>query len=197
MVFTKNFQFVALAVVVAAAAVMAFFYLGQPTTAGPTGDKAVLEDGGNINLALQLAQNSRGPTIEGEPTAIYGKIMKYQDAVNAVGSSVVSEGESQAWKSDRPVHVYLLEGDFNTTRIGNDYVSDWVQTILIIDSETGTLMQRTTHRLAGKIDTSGFSPIEILENTKGVPAREVTSFDRPEAVPAAEATPAPRDTQSR
>jgi hypothetical protein len=196
MTFTKTFQIVALAVVVAAA-VLAFLYFSQPTTAGSTGDRAILEDGGNINRALEIAQNSRGPSIEGEPTGIYGKIMKYQDAVKAFGSLVVSQGESQAWKFERPVHVYLLEGDFTNMRIGDDFISDWAQTILIVDAETGTLMLRTTHRLAGKIDTSGFAQLEILENTKGVPAGEVTSFDRPEVVPVSAATPAPRDAQSR
>jgi hypothetical protein len=196
MAFTKTFQIVALAVVVAAA-VLAFLYFNQHTTAGSTGDRAILEEGGNFNRALEIAQNSRGPSIEGAPTAIYGKIMKYQDVVNAFGSSSVSEGESQAWKFERPVHVYLLEGDFTDTRIGSDYVSDWVQTILIIDEETGTLMRRTTHRLARKVDTSGFAQLEILENTKGVPAREVTSFDLPEVVPVSAATPALRDSRSR
>ncbi|MCH7737855.1 MAG: hypothetical protein IH872_10720 [Chloroflexi bacterium] len=176
---------------------MAFFYFSQPTTDGSTADKAILEEGGNINGALQIAQNSRGPSIEGEPAAIYGKIMKYEDAVKGFGSLVVALGESQAWKFDRPVHVYLFEGDFTSTKIGTSQVSDWVQTILIIDAETGTLMQRTTHRLAGKIDTSQFLTLEVRESIKGVPARDVTSLDRPVEVPVAAATPAPRDAQSR
>ena len=57
-------------------------------TADPDQDAAILEQGGNINLALWLAQSGMGPSIVGDPTAVYGGIMTYRAALEAVGSGV-------------------------------------------------------------------------------------------------------------
>ena len=58
----------------------------QRTQADPDRDTAILEEGGNINLALWLAQSGMGPSIVGDPTAVYGGIMTYRAALEAVGS---------------------------------------------------------------------------------------------------------------
>ena len=56
--------------------------------AGPDQDAAILEQGGNINLVLWLAQSGMGTWIVGEPTAVYGGIMTYRAALEAVGSGI-------------------------------------------------------------------------------------------------------------
>ena len=50
----------------------------QQMPAGPDQDAAILEEGRNINWALSLAQSGRGPSIVGDPTAVYGGIMTYR-----------------------------------------------------------------------------------------------------------------------
>ncbi len=67
---------------------------------GSDEETSILEEGGNINLALREAQQGMGPSIVGDPTAVYGKIMTYGAAVKAAGSKAV-DGESQAWKFGR------------------------------------------------------------------------------------------------
>ena len=107
-----------------------------PTPAVPDQDAAILEEGRNINWALSLAQSGRGPSIIGDPTAVYGRIMTYRAALEAVGSGV-RPGPSQAWKLDREVYVYLFEGEFTDSMTGTQLVTDWAQTIIFIDAETG------------------------------------------------------------
>ena len=58
----------------------------QRMPAGPDQDAAILEEGGNINLALSLAQSGMGTWIVGDPTAVYGGIMTYRAALEAVES---------------------------------------------------------------------------------------------------------------
>ena len=60
-----------------------------------SGDDAVLEEGRNINWALSLAQSGRGPTIVGDPTAVYGGIMTYRAALEAI-DPVAEPGPNQA-----------------------------------------------------------------------------------------------------
>ena len=108
-----------------------------PTPAVPDQDAAILEEGRNINWALSLAQSGRGPSIVGDPTAVYGGIMTYRAALEAVGSGV-RPGPSQAWKLDREVYVYLFEGEFTDSMTGTELVTDWAQkSIIFIDAETG------------------------------------------------------------
>jgi hypothetical protein len=79
----KRYQLVAFALV-AVAAIAAFWLVGPlSSTADSQGDTAILEEGGNINLALREAQKGIGASIVGDPTAIYGKIMTYSAALEA------------------------------------------------------------------------------------------------------------------
>ncbi len=80
---------------------------GAATPAPGTGsddETSILEEGGNINLALREAHKGMGPSMVGDPTAVYGKIMTYGAAVKAAGSKAV-DGESQAWKFGRLVYL--------------------------------------------------------------------------------------------
>ena len=104
--------------------------------AGPDQGAAILEEGGNINLARWHAQSGMGPSIVGDPTAVYGGIMTYRAALEAVGSGV-RPGPSQAWKLDREVYVYLFEGEFTESMTGTELVTDWAQKSVIFDAETG------------------------------------------------------------
>ena len=196
MIVRKRYQLVALAVT-AVAAITAFLLVSPLKSAGSHGDTAILEEGGNINLALHEAQNGMGPLIVGDPTAIYGKIMTYSAALKAAGARVVFEGESEVWKFDRPVHLYLFEGDIFDADPRTSNVSDWAQKVVILDAETGYPFREATHRVAGKVYVSQFLPLSIRDNTRGVPPREIKSLNLPLTIPAAAATPAPRAPQSR
>ena len=90
----------------------------QQMPVGPDQDAAILEEGRNINWALSLAQSGMGPSLIGDPTAVYGGIMTYRAALEAVGSKV-KVGASQAWKLDREVYVYLFEGEFTDSMTGD------------------------------------------------------------------------------
>ena len=109
MIIRKRFQFVAFAVAAVIAITGFFLVSALSSSAESTGDAAILEEGGNINLALRNARTGWGPMLKGDPTAIYGKIMLYRDALEGVGVNVAHEGSSQAWKLDRPVHLYVFD----------------------------------------------------------------------------------------
>ena len=194
MIIGKRFQLVALGVL-AMAAVAAFFLVNTlSSSAKSDGETVTLEEGGNINWALLLARTGRGPTLVGDPTAIYGKIMTYSDVGKATGSLVRSEGDSYAWRFDRSVLVYVFEGDFFDSDPRTSDVSDWTQKIVLVDEEKGYPFRETTHRLAGKIDVSPFLTLSIRDDQKDVPPRGIDDEDRrnqPTAVPADPATPAP------
>lgn len=154
-------------------------------------ETSILEEGGNINLALREAQKGRGPSIIGDPTAVYGMIMTYSAAVKAAGSKAV-DGESQAWKFDRLVYLYLFEGDIFDPDPRTRNTTDWAQKVVILDAETGAPFSEITHRVITKLDVSQFLPLTIRDNTKGVPPREIKSLNRPPPIPVARATPAPK-----
>ncbi len=154
-------------------------------------EAAILEEGGNINLALREAQNGMGPSVVGDPTAVYGKIMTYSAAVKAAGSTAV-DGESQAWKFDRPVYLYLFEGDITDADPRTSNVTDWAQKAVILDAETGSPFMEITHRAITKVDVFQFLPLLIRDNTKGVPPREIKSLNRPPVVAVEPATAAPK-----
>lgn len=137
-----------------------------------SGDDAVLEEGRNINWALSLAQSGRGPTIIGDPTAVYGGIMTYRAALEAVGP-MAEPGSSQAWKLDREVYVYLFEGEFTDSLTGTELVTDWVQTIVIFDAETGEYFQGIDIREPSRRDMSRLQPVRLLDHEKGVEPRGV------------------------
>ena len=101
------------------------------------GDADILERGDNMNLALSQARNGMG-AILGEPTAIYGGIMPYRDALEAIGSNVAHEGSSQRWRLDRPVYLYVFEGPMHDPdpRVSN--ITDWAQKFVTLDAETGS-----------------------------------------------------------
>ena len=134
--------------------------------AGPDQDAAILEEGGNINLALWLAQSGRGPAIVGDPTAAYGGIMTYRAALEAIGSGI-SLGPSQAWQLDREVYVYLFEGEFTDSMTGTELVTDWAQKFIMFDAETGESYSETTRREPGRRDVSQLQQIRILDHVKG------------------------------
>ncbi len=161
-----------------------------PTPAVPDQDAAILEQGGNINLALWLAQSGMGPSIVGEPTAVYGGIMTYRAALEAVGSGI-RLGPSQAWRLDREVYVYLFEGEFTDSMTGTQLVTDWAQKSVIFDAETGGSYAETTSRESGRRDVSQLQPIRILDHEKDVAPREVAGVDRPPPVAEPPATVAP------
>ena len=152
-------------------------------------DTSILEEGGNINLALREAHQGMGPSIVGDPTAVYGVIMTYSAAVKAAGSKIVV-GESQAWKFDRLVYLYLFEGDIFDPDPRTRNTTDWAQKIVILDAETGAPFREITHRVLTKLDVSQFLPLTIRDNTKGVPPREIKSLNQPPPIPMARATPA-------
>ena len=135
-----------------------------------------MEQGGNINLALWLAQSGMGPSIVGDPTAVYGGIMTYRAALEAVGSGI-RLGPSQAWKLDREVYVYLFEGEFTDSMTGTELVTDWAQKFVMFDAETGESYSETTSREPARRDVSQLQPIRILDHVKGVAPREV-AIDR-------------------
>ena len=160
-----------------------------PTPAVPDQDAAILEQGGNINLALWLAQSGMGPSIVGEPTAVYGGIMTYRAALEAVGSGI-RLGPSQAWRLDREVYVYLFEGEFTDSMTGTQLVTDWAQKSVIFDAETGGSYAETTSRESGRRDVSRLQPIRVLDHVKGVAPREV-NINRTPPVAEPPATVAP------
>ena len=121
--------------------------------AGSDSETSILEEGGNINLALREAQNGMGPSIVGDPAAIYGMIMPYSAAVRAAGSKVV-DGESQAWKFDRLVYLYLFEGEIFDPDPRTRNTTDWAQKLVILDAETGSPFMEITHRAPAKLDVS-------------------------------------------
>ena len=161
-----------------------------PTPAVPDQDAAILEEGRNINWALSLAQSGRGPSIVGDPTAVYGGIMTYRAALEAVGSGV-RPGPSQAWKLDREVYVYLFEGEFTDSMTGTELVTDWAQKFVMFDAETGESYVETTRRESARRDVSRLQPIRILDHVKGVAPREV-NINRTPPVAEPPATAAPR-----
>ncbi len=192
MIAKKRFQLVAFAVT-AVVAITAFL-LGNTlsSSAESNGETATLEEGGNINWALLLARKGRGPTLVGDPTAIYGKIMTYSDAVAAAGVPMGAEGASVAWRLDRPVHLYVFEGNILDSDPRTSHVDDWAQKIIIIDEARGHHFGEITHRLAVKVDVSEFLPLSIRDDQKDVPHREIENLRTwPTPVPAAPATPAP------
>lgn len=160
-----------------------------PTPAGPDQGTAILEEGRNINWALSLAQSGRGPSIVGDPTAVYGGIMTYRAALEAVGSGV-RPGPSQAWKLDRVVYVYLFEGEFTDSMTGTELVTDWAQTIIFIDAETGEYYGSTDTRESARRAVPQLQQIRIHDHVKGVAPREV-NIDRTPPVAEPPATVAP------
>ena len=68
---------------IAAAGIAASFLVSDFGAAASHEEASTLEEGDNLNLALQQAQNGRGPSIVGDPSA-----------VKAAGSSG-RDGESQ------------------------------------------------------------------------------------------------------
>ena len=144
----------------------------QQIPADPDQDAAILEQGGNINLALWLAQSGMGPWIVGDPTAVYGGIMTYRAALEAVRSGI-RLGPSQAWKLDREVYVYLFEGEFTDSMTGTELVTDWAQTIIFIDAETGEYYGSTDIREPARRDVSQLQQIRIHDHVKGVAPRGV------------------------
>ena len=191
MIIRKRFQLVALAVAAVIATTGFFLVSALSSSAESAGDAAILEKGGNINLGLRYAQRGKGPMLAGAPTAIYGKIMPYRDALQATGSSAAQMGSSQVWKLDRPVHVYVFEGEIYDIDPRTSNVTDWAQKIVIVDEEVGGAFEEVTTRSASMIDVSEFFPLSIRDDQKDVPPREIGSFNRPAPVPAEPATPAP------
>ena len=173
---------------IAAAGIAAFFLVSGFGAAGSHGEASTLEEGGNLNLALQQAQNGRGPSIVGDPAAVYGRILTYSAAAKAAGSSR-RDGESQAWKFDRPVYLYLFEGDIADADPRTSQVTDWAQVILIFDAETGSSFRGVAHRAITAVDVSQFLPLTISDSIKGVPSHEIKSLNRPPPVLVASATP--------
>ena len=135
---------------------------------------AVLEEGRNINHALRLAQSGIGPSIVGEPTVVYGGIMTYGAALKAVHSKAMP-GPSEAWKLDRQVYVYLFEGEFTDAMTGTQLVTDWAQTIVMFDAETGDSYGIIYVREPTRRDVSQLQPIRILDHVKDVTPRGETS----------------------
>jgi len=186
-----------------AAAVLLTMLLGAcgqgvatPTPGTVSDDEtSILEEPGNINLALREAQNGMGPSIVGDPAAVYGKIMTYTAALKAGGSNG-REGESQAWKFDRLVYLYLFEGDIADGDPRTSSVTDWAQKIVIIDAETGSPFTEITHREPGRLSVSQFLPLTIRDDTKGVPPREIKSLNRPPPIPVGMATPASKPVET-
>ena len=158
--------------------------------AGPDQDAASLEEGRNINLALSLAQSGRGPSIVGDPTAVYGGIMTYRAALKAVRSGI-RLGPSQAWKLDREVYVYLFEGEFTDSMTGTELVTDWAQKFVMFDAETGKSYSETTRREPARRAVPQLQPIRIHDHVKGVAPREV-NINRTPPVAEPPATAAPR-----
>ena len=149
----------------------------QQMPAGPDQGTAILEEGRNINWALSLAQSGRGPSIVGDPTAVYGGIMTYRAALEAVGSGI-RLGPSQAWRLDREVYVYLFEGEFTDSMTGTQLVTDWAQTIIFIDAETGEYYSETTRREPARRAVPQLQPIRIHDHVKGVAHFTAKSLER-------------------
>ena len=156
----------------------------------PDRDAAILEEGANINWALSLAQSGMGPSIIGDPTAVYGGIMTYRAALETVGSGV-RPGPSQAWKLDREVYVYLFEGEFTDSMTGNELVTDWAQKFVMFDAETGKSYSETTRREPARRAVPQLQPVRLLDHEKGVAPREV-NINRTPPVAEPPATAAPR-----
>ncbi len=140
------------------------------------GDAAVLEKGRNINWAISLPQSGRGPSIVGEPTAVYGGIMSYRAALEAIGPAA-EPGSSQDWKLDREVYVYLFEGEFTDAMTGTQLVTDWAQTVVFFDAETGNSYGITYIREPSRRDVSRLQPIRLLDHEKGVEPRGTVGAD--------------------
>jgi hypothetical protein len=163
MIIRKRFQFVAFAVAAVIAITGFFLVSALSSSAESTGDAAILEKGGNINWALREARTGIGPFLKGDPTAIYGKIMPYRDALEATGRNLAHEGASQAWKLDRPVHLYVFEGEIHDLDPRTSDISDWAQKIIILDEETGGPFREGAHRSVVRIDVSDLLPLSIRE----------------------------------
>ena len=116
--------------------------------------------------------------------------MTYRAALEAVGSGI-RPGPSQAWKLDREVYVYLFEGEFTDSMTGTELVTDWAQTIIFIDAETGEYYGSTDIRESARRDVTQLQPIRILDHVKGVAPREV-NINRTPPVAEPPATAAPR-----
>ena len=162
-----------------------------PPVDGSDEETSILEEGGNINLALREAQKGMGPSMVGDPAAVYGRITTYSAALEAAGSRG-TEGESQAWKFDRLVYLYLFEGDIFDPDPRTRNVTDMAQKVVILDAETGAPFREITHRAVTKLDVSQFLPLTFRDNTKGVPPREIKDLNRPPPILVARATPAPK-----
>ena len=188
----KRFQLAAVAVM-AVAAIAGFLLVNTFSSSAAESSREIdiLEEGGSINLALWLARKSKGPTLVGDPTAIYGRVMTYRDTTTAPWSSGSSDGPSAAWRLDRTVLVYLFEGKFFDADPRLRDIDDWVQQIHIIDEEKAYPFGHSTRRLAAKSDVSPFLLLSIREDQKDVPRRKIGSFNWPPAVPADPATRAP------
>ena len=70
----------------------------------------------------------------GDPAAVYSSILTCSAAVKAAGSSG-RDGESQAWKFDRPGYLYQFEGDIADAGPRTSQATDWAQVILILSVE--------------------------------------------------------------
>ena len=149
----------------------------QQMPAGPDQGTAILEEGRNINWALWLAQSGRGPSIVGDPTAVYGGIMTYRAALEAIGSGI-SLGPSQAWQLDREVYVYLFEGEFTDSMTGTELVTDWAQKFIMFDAETGESYSETTRREPARRAVPQLQPIRIHDHVKGVAHFTAKSLER-------------------
>jgi len=132
----------------------------------------------------------------GDPAAVYISILTYSVAVKAAGSSG-RDGESQAWKFDRPGYLYQFEGDIADADPRTSQVTDWAQVIFILAAETGSSFRRVAHRAITAVDVSQFIPLTISDSIEGVPPREIKSLNRPPPVSVPSATQAPRHPQSQ
>ncbi len=160
------------------------------------GDAAVLEEGRNINWAISLSQSGIGPSIVGDPTAVYGGIMTYRAALEAIGPAA-EPGPSQAWKLDREVYIYLFEGEFTDAMTGTQLVTDWAQTVVFIDAETGNSYGIIHVREPSRRDVSRLQPIRLLYHQKGVEPRGTVGADHtpPVAEPPATVPPGYGDSE--
>lgn len=187
----RGFRLGAVAVAVVAAITAFLLVSALSGSADSTGGTATLEEGGNINLALREAQQGRGPSLVGNPTAIYGKIMTYRDALEAIGANAAHVGASQAWRLDRTVHLYVFEGNILDADPKTSDVSDWAQIITIADADTGYPFRQRASRSVSRIDVAQFLPLSMRDDAKDVPPREIESLNLPLEIPVDRATPAP------
>ena len=103
--------------------------------------------------------------------------MTYRAALEAVGSGI-RLGPSQAWRLDREVYVYLFEGEFTDSMTGTQLVTDWAQTIIFIDAETGESYSETTRREPARRAVPQLQPIRIHDHVKGVAHFTAKSLER-------------------